>query len=143
MKIDVIRNRADYRAALKRLEGWARSGKSQYHAAIDALTVLIGAYEEKHYPSPEADPIDAIRFRLKQLQWSQNKLAAQLDMNSGRLSEVMNMRRSLTLPMIRQIVTVLGIPADILIQPYDQTAQRMGRRRAAASAQTRNNLASS
>ena len=143
MKIDVIRTKTDYFAALKQLETWARSGKSKYHAAIEALTVLIKAYEEKHYPLPETDPIDAIRFRLKQLEWTQNELADQLHMRSGRLSEIMTMRRALTLPMIRQIVTVLGIPAEILIQPYDQTTQHMDRRRATASTKTRNKLASS
>lgn len=143
MKIDVIRTKVDYRAGLKRLETWARSGKSLYYPAIEALTTLIKAYEEKHFPAPEADPIDAIRFRLKQLQWSQNYLAVELHMTSGRLSEVMNMKRPLTLPIIRQIVTVLGIPADVLIQPYDGTVQRIVRRRAAASGQSRNILSSS
>ena len=76
------------------------------------------AYEKKHYPLPDIDPIDAIRFRLKQLQWSQNESAKTLGLNSGRFSEIMNKRRPLTLPMIRAIEGKLDIPASTLIQQY-------------------------
>lgn len=143
MKIDVIRTRSDYHAGLKQLENWVRSGKAQYYPAIEALTTLIKAYEEKHFPAPITDPIDAIRFRLKQLEWSQNHLAVELSMTSGRLSEVMNMRRPLTLKMIRKIAAVLSIPAEVLIQPYGQSKQRQVRNRAAAQGQSRNTLSSS
>ena len=120
MKIDVIETEADYLAALEKVENWVRLGGPQHFhlPLIDALTALIMAYEQKHYPSPEVDPIDAIRFRLKQLQWSQNESAKALGLNSGRFSEIMNKRRPLTLPMIRAIEAKLDIPASTLIQQY-------------------------
>jgi HTH-type transcriptional regulator / antitoxin HigA len=36
----------------------------------------------------------------------------------ARVSEVLNRRRPLTLEMIRRLHAGLGIPADVLIQPY-------------------------
>ncbi len=37
----------------------------------------------------------------------------------GRVSEVLSKKRSLTLAMIRKLHNKLGIPARVLIRPYD------------------------
>ncbi|WP_238378924.1 helix-turn-helix domain-containing protein [Geobacter metallireducens] len=37
----------------------------------------------------------------------------------ARVSEVLNRKRSLTMEMIRNLHKGLGIPADVLIQPYN------------------------
>ncbi len=37
----------------------------------------------------------------------------------AKVSEVLNRRRPLSLEMIRKLQTVLGIRADILVQPYE------------------------
>jgi HTH-type transcriptional regulator / antitoxin HigA len=39
--------------------------------------------------------------------------------SSGRVSEVLNRRRALSLSMIRRLSEELRIPAEILIQPYE------------------------
>jgi hypothetical protein len=48
--------------------------------------------------------------------------------SSGRVSEVLNRRRPLTLPMIRRLERGLGIPARILVQEPKST-DRAGRAR--------------
>jgi hypothetical protein len=42
--------------------------------------------------------------------------------NRARVSEVLNRKRPLTLAMIRRLYMGLGIPADVLIQPYSTKA---------------------
>ncbi|MEO7332508.1 MAG: hypothetical protein ABIZ71_01055, partial [Gemmatimonadales bacterium] len=42
---------------------------------------------------------------------------------SGRVSEVLRGRRSLTLPMIRRLESGLGIPANVLIQTSPKTTR--------------------
>lgn len=36
----------------------------------------------------------------------------------GRVADILNRRRPLTLEMIRRLVTQLQLPAEVLIQPY-------------------------
>jgi HTH-type transcriptional regulator/antitoxin HigA len=36
----------------------------------------------------------------------------------GRVADILNRRRPLTLQMIRRLVTQLQLPAEVLIQPY-------------------------
>jgi HTH-type transcriptional regulator / antitoxin HigA len=82
---------------------------------LDALVTLIEAYEKKRWPIDAPDPIDAIRFRMEQARLRPKDLEPFLG-SSGRVSEVLNRRRPLTLPMIRRLVRGLGIPAEVLIQ---------------------------
>ena len=37
----------------------------------------------------------------------------------GRVSEILNRRRPLTLPMVRALSALLHIPTDVLVQPYE------------------------
>jgi len=37
----------------------------------------------------------------------------------GRVAEILNRRRPLTLEMIRRLHAGLGMPVDVLIQPYE------------------------
>ena len=46
--------------------------------AIDLLTLLIERYEAEHYPVPDADPADALRFLLDRNGLSQRDIAADL-----------------------------------------------------------------
>jgi HTH-type transcriptional regulator/antitoxin HigA len=36
-----------------------------------------------------------------------------------RVSEILNRRRPLTLPMVRSLSALLNIPTDVLVQPYE------------------------
>ena len=37
----------------------------------------------------------------------------------GRVSEILNRKRPLTLPMVRALNALLHIPAEVLVQPYE------------------------
>jgi HTH-type transcriptional regulator/antitoxin HigA len=75
---------------------------------------LIEAYEEKHHAIPPPDPVDAIRFRMDQLDLDRKDLEEVIG-SRARVSEVLSGRRSLSLAMIRRLHRRLGIPTDILI----------------------------
>ena len=82
---------------------------------LDVLVTLIEAYEAKHWFIESPDPIEAIRFRMEQQHLRPKDLEPFLG-SSGRVSEVLNRRRSLTLAMSRRLERGLGIPARILIR---------------------------
>ena len=77
----------------------------------------IDKYEKENYPIDFPDPIEAIKFRLEQLGYSQSDLANVVGLKS-RASEILNRKRKLTLQMIRNLHETLHIPTDVLIQNY-------------------------
>ena len=118
MTIKPIKSKKDYQAALTRLEKIfdAKPG-SKDGDELEILGILIEKYEQDRYPIDFPDPIEAIKFRMEQLGYTQNDLARVVGLKS-RASEILNRKRKLSLEMIRQIHHSLGIPTDVLIQSY-------------------------
>jgi HTH-type transcriptional regulator / antitoxin HigA len=76
---------------------------------LDVLATLVEAYERKHYPIDEPDPVEAIKFRMEQ----QGLTARDLEPMIGRLNrvyEVLSRRRPLTLAMMRRLHAQLASP---------------------------------
>lgn len=82
---------------------------------LEVLTVLVDDYEAKHHPIGPPEPIAAIEFALEQRGLSRKALEGVIG-SSGRISEVMNKQRPLTLAMIRKLVETFELPADVLIR---------------------------
>jgi len=118
MKIRPIKSKKDYQDALKRLEVIfdAPPGTPQGDE-LEVLGILIDNYEREHFPIDLPDPIEAIKFRMEQLGYTQNDLAKQIGLKS-RASEILTRKRKLTLQMIRQLHKGLNIPTNVLIQNY-------------------------
>ena len=118
MKTSVIKTPADYEAALAEIETLVERGVeagSADHDRLEILAVLIGDYEERTAPIPLPDPLEAIRFRMEQLDLSQRDLIPFIG-SRNRVSEVLSGKRPLTLTMIRALHKGLGIPATVLLQ---------------------------
>jgi HTH-type transcriptional regulator / antitoxin HigA len=118
MTIKPIKTKKDYQAAINRLETIfdAKPGTSEGDE-LEVLGILIDKYEQEHHPIDYPDPIEAIKFRMEQMGYSQSDLAKVVGLKS-RASEILNKKRKLTLEMIRQLHEALGIPTDVLIQSY-------------------------
>lgn len=118
MTIKPIKSKKDYQAALTRLEQIfdAKPGTKDGDE-LEILGILIEKYEQDRYAIDYPDPIEAIKFRMEQLGYTQNDLARVVGLKS-RASEILNRKRKLSLEMIRQLHQSLGIPTDVLIQSY-------------------------
>jgi HTH-type transcriptional regulator / antitoxin HigA len=118
MAIKPIKTKKDYQAAMDRLEAIfdAKPGTPEGDE-LEVLGILIDKYEQERYPIGYPDPIEAIKFRMEQLGYSQSDLAKVVGLKS-RASEILSKKRKLTLEMIRQLHQALGIPTDVLIQSY-------------------------
>ena len=118
MEIKLLKSEKDYNQALNRLEGI-------FHAPVDSkegdeaeiLSILIEKYENKHFPIDAPDPIEAIKFRMEQMNMT-NKDLAEIIGYKSRVSEIFNGRRKLTLKMIRNLHDKLNIPYESLIADY-------------------------
>ncbi len=118
MNLRPIKTEKDYQEALSRLEKIfdAKPGTIEGDE-LEVLGILIDNYENLHYPIEFPDPIEAIKFRMEQLGYSQSDLAEVIGLKS-RASEILNKKRKLTLEMIRNLHSMLHIPTDVLIQNY-------------------------
>jgi HTH-type transcriptional regulator / antitoxin HigA len=118
MTIKPIRTKKDYQMALTRLELiFDAKPDSKEGDELEVLGILIEQYEKYNFPVGMPDPIEAIKFRMEQMAYSQNDLAKIVGLKS-RASEILNRKRKLTLEMIRQLHNGLNIPTDVLIQSY-------------------------
>lgn len=117
--IRVIRSQADYdemRRELDRLLGLDPGKGTPERDRLDVLLVLLADYEAREVPAPQLDPVDAILFRIDQLDLKPRDLEPYLGGRS-RVSEVLGRKRPLSIGMIRALHEGLGIPAEALINP--------------------------
>ena len=118
MNIKVIKNEDDYQAALERLEViFDAPIDSQEGDEAEILSILIEKYEDEHYPIGSPDPIEAIKFRMEQMDMKKSDLAKIIGYKS-RVSEIFSRKRKLTLQMIRKLHDKLKIPYESLIAEY-------------------------
>lgn len=116
-KIKPIRNEADYEAALAAVSPLFDNEPEPGSAAGDFLEVmilLIEKYEQEHYPIEAPDPIEAIKFRMEQMGLTAKDLVPAIG-RPNRVYEVLNNKRALTLPMIRNLHEMFNIPLALLV----------------------------
>ncbi|MBD1429974.1 MULTISPECIES: helix-turn-helix domain-containing protein [Sphingobacterium] len=118
MNVKPIKTEQDYMEALERLEVIfdAKPGTKEGDE-LEILGILLEKYENENFPIELPDPIEAIKFRMEQLNYSQNDLAEIIGLKS-RASEILNKKRKLSLEMIRKLTDKLHIPSEVLIQAY-------------------------
>ncbi len=119
MNIRPIRTEEDYDAACKRIdEIFQAEPGSPEDDELEILATLVDAYEEKHFPIGMPHPIEAIRIRMNDLGLTRKDLMEHLGKSSGRVSDILNCRRALTLDDIRKLSRLLHIPTEVLSQEY-------------------------
>ncbi len=117
MNIKVIRSSDDYAQAMARLSALMtldpEAGTNEENE-LELLALVIGDYERKIVPVTKPDPIEAILFRMDQMNLARKDLEPYMG-SISKISEVLSRKRQLSLSMIRRLHSGLGIPADVLI----------------------------
>lgn len=132
-----IRSEADYDEALRAADRLmdAKPGTLKSDR-LEVLAALIEDYEEKHFPIDAPDPIEAIRFRMEQRGLRPVDLQCFIGPR-GRVTEILNHRRALTLPMIRRLSSGLDIPASVLIKETQLLTPKAGKTKRLATSSRR------
>lgn len=118
MKLKIIKSATEYNQALTRLEKIFDSVPDTPEGdELELLSMLIDNYEKVHFPVDLPDPVEAIKFRMEQMNYKASDLAVILGFRS-RVTEILNRKRKLSLSMIRKINQQMNIPTDVLIQEY-------------------------
>ncbi|MBI2799527.1 MAG: transcriptional regulator [Gammaproteobacteria bacterium] len=119
MEVRPIKTKRDYAAALEAVEAlWDAPKGSKEADRLEVLTLLIQAYEARHYPIPDPDPIDFLRHIMEARELTRKDMETYLG-SRARVAEVLNRVRPLTLEMIRRLAEGLNLPAEVLIRPYE------------------------
>jgi len=112
----IIKNEVDYGAALARIDELmdVNQGTSE-EDELELLVTLVEMYEEKTHPIELPDPIEAIKFRMEQMEMKQKDLIPFIGSRS-KVSEVLSRQRPLSIAMMRKLHEGLGIPAEVLLK---------------------------
>jgi HTH-type transcriptional regulator / antitoxin HigA len=116
MEIAPLKNRRDYRQALKEIETLMQARRNTPEGdRLDVLVTLVEAWERKHYPLDMPDPVEAIKYHMEQNGLAPRDLIPFIG-SRNRVHEVLNRKRPLTLKMIQRLHAGLGIPAESLLK---------------------------
>ena len=119
MELRPIRSKREYQTALKQAEAlWDAPQGTPEADRLEVLTLLIEAYERKHYAIEAPDPIDFLRHIMEARELTRKDLEPYIG-SRARGAEVLNRVRPLTLDMIRRLAAGLDLPADVLIRGYE------------------------
>lgn len=115
MELKIIKTESDYQKALDKMEDFfdSKPNTKEFDEA-ELLMLLIERYEEEHYKIEAPDPIEAIKFRMEQMGFKQVDMVKYFG-TRGRVSEILNRKRNLSLSMIKTLHKDFGIPAESLL----------------------------
>lgn len=111
----ILKSEADYQKAVDRtIEIFdAEPGTSDFDE-LEVLLLLVKDYEDKHYPIPMPDPIEAIKIKMEQDGLKNKDLMPYIG-SEGHVSAVLSRKKNLTLEMARSLNAKLGIPPEVFI----------------------------
>src|SRR5205807_1365845 len=94
MRIRPIRTDRDHEEAVARVEEIlaAKPGTPEFDE-LDVLATLVDAYEREHHPIDPPSPVQAIKFRMEQGQFTRAELAKLLG-SSAKVAEVLQRKRA-------------------------------------------------
>lgn len=116
MNIRPIKNEDDYNQALAEIDKlFGAKPNTRQGDKLEILVTLVESYEEKHHPIDMPDPIEAIKYVMETRGYTREDLRNCIG-TRARVSEILNKKRSLTLPMIRKLHAKFKIPARVLIR---------------------------
>jgi HTH-type transcriptional regulator/antitoxin HigA len=117
MKLKPIKSKKDYDAYLewvdslfdKKVKPNSPDGES-----LQVAFLLIRDYEDKQYPVPIPDPIEAIKLKMLERGLKSKDLVGKVG-TKGYVSAVLNKRKPLIFEMVRLFHRELGVSANVLL----------------------------
>lgn len=116
----ILKTEQEYQKAVKRIyclinvSDSAIEPDSPEGEELELLSLLVEKYERENHQIGDPDPIEAIKFRMEQMNLRQVDIAPIFG-GKTRVSEVLHRKRPLSLKMIILLRRYLGIPLESLI----------------------------
>ena len=118
MEIRTIQNKKDHKAALLEIERlWAAPDTSPEAERLSVLALLVEDYEKTNFPIDGPDPLELLEHVMQSRGLTRKDFEPAIGQR-GRVTEIFNRVRPLSLEMIRRLVEQFDLPADVLVKPY-------------------------
>ena len=120
MKTRIFKTEREYNEACERIYSMIHRSEvaiepdSKEGEEVALLSLLVEKYEQENFPIEAPSPVEAIKFRMNQMNLKQVDIAP-LFGGKTRVSEVLHGKRPLTLKMITLLNRYLGIPLESLV----------------------------
>ncbi len=119
MQLKIIKNEKEYDEALNRIDELMELNpaiETPQSDELEILVLLVEKYEEINWNIATPDPIEAIKYRMEEMNLKQKDLVPYIG-NKSKVSELLNRKISLSLTMVRSLSEALHIPLEILVKP--------------------------
>ena len=90
----------------------------QQQDTIELLTLLIEKWDETHNSFEDADPVELLRYLMRENQLKSVELAKLLDSGTSLVSDILNYRRGMSKDMIRKLSDRFKISQSLFNRPY-------------------------
>ena len=120
--IIVVENDDDHKKAMELISNLMSSTRHDELARLNAQAREIEAYEKIRWPRVPATVPEIIEYLMEQYDLSRNDIAPIFG-GLGRVSEILNGKRSLSMGMIKKLRERFGISADILIPHIESSTE--------------------
>ena len=117
MKLKPIKTNKEYETCLewvdKQFEKKVKRNSPQGES-LQVVLLLIKEFEDKNYPIPTPNPIDAIKIKMMEMGVKNKDLIGKIG-SKGYISSILSKKKPLTLELARIFHRELGIPAEVLL----------------------------
>ena len=118
MEFRIIRSKRDHRATLIDIERlWAAPDKSPEAERLSVLALFVEDYEKTNFPIDDPDPIELLEHVMESRGLTCKDFEPAIGQR-GRVMEIFNRVRPLSLEMIRRLVEQFDLTAGVLVKPY-------------------------
>ncbi len=112
--LKIIKNKRDYKLALKSLEAVFDETSGNLAEYAETLTVLIEHYESENFPIKDFSGIEVLKFLMTQNGLKQKDLVGIVGAKSS-VSELLNGKRPLNLQHLRALANKFNVTPAIFI----------------------------
>lgn len=115
IEIKPIRTEAQYKQLMAKIETLLDCAEnSQEEELLEVLSILADDYENKVYPIPTPDPIEAIKYKMEEMGLV-NKDISKYFGGVNRMVAVLDRKKPMTLKMAKALYQNLHISAESLL----------------------------
>ena len=118
MQLKILKTEKDYDKALNKIDELMELNPklgTKESDELEILALLVEKYEELNWNIETPDPIEAIKYRMEEMNLKQKDLIPYVG-NKSKVSELLNRKISLSLAMVRNLSQALHIPVETLIK---------------------------
>ena len=129
MQLKILKTEKDYDKALNRIDELMELNPklgTKESDELEILALLVEKYEELNWNIETPDPIEAIKYRMEEMNLKQKDLIPYVG-NKSKVSELLNRKISLSLSMVRNLSNALHIPVETLVNAYAGTIRTASR----------------